>query len=59
MKYYPPRVNPITELRKEFPKWYVPDEAEERRTDNLEIAKARGKGAPKKRTAAGEFRHMV
>jgi len=50
--YYPPRIRVIQELRKAYPNWTVPDDAEEERLEKLKLKKARGKGAPKKRTAA-------
>lgn len=49
-------MNPITELRKAFPQWHVKDEKEQERFESLEIKKRRGKGTPKKRTAAGKLR---
>ncbi|KAF2669065.1 hypothetical protein BT63DRAFT_478948 [Microthyrium microscopicum] len=51
-EYYPPRVHPSVELRKAFPNWKVGDEHEDQRLANIENRKRRGKGTPKKRTAA-------
>ena len=54
-QYYPPRVRPIQELRREYPGLDFIDEDEETRLRGVEERKERGKGAPKKkRTAAGE-----
>jgi Mitochondrial ribosomal subunit S27 len=44
----------IKELKKEYPDWVVEDEDEEDRLEKIKLRKMRGKGAPKKRTAAGE-----
>ncbi|OCL04691.1 hypothetical protein AOQ84DRAFT_399958 [Glonium stellatum] len=55
--YYPPRVGTVQDLRKLYPEWDVPDDAEDDWLEHLQIAKTRGKGPPKKkRTAAGESR---
>ncbi|KIW09255.1 uncharacterized protein PV09_00178 [Verruconis gallopava] len=51
-KYYPPKVDVIQNLRKDYPDCLVPDEREELRLEAVEAKRARGKGAPKKRTAA-------
>jgi len=52
--YYPPRFRVIQEMRRAYPQWEVFDEEEMERVEKLERAKARGKGAPKKRrTKAG------
>jgi len=52
--YYPPRFRPIQELRRAYPDCYFVDERETERLHKLEMVKARGKGAPKKRrTKAG------
>ena len=52
--YYPPRFRVIQEMRRAYPDWEVFDEQEIERVEKLERAKARGKGAPKKRrTKAG------
>jgi small subunit ribosomal protein S33 len=52
--YYPPRFRVIQEMRRAYPDWEVFDEKEIERVQKLERAKARGKGAPKKRrTKAG------
>ena len=52
--YYPPRFRVIQEMRRAYPDWQVFDEEETERVEKLERAKARGKGAPKKRrTKAG------
>ena len=54
--YYPPRFRVVQELRRAYPDWDVFDEEEMERVEKLERAKARGKGAPKKRrTKAGMF----
>ena len=52
--YYPRRMGTIKELQKAYPDYEIFDEAEEDRQEKVRIAKARGKGPPKKkRTAAG------
>jgi small subunit ribosomal protein S33 len=52
--YYPPRIGTISHLRKLYPEFEVIDEEEEDWLEHLNVAKSRGKGAPKKkRTAAG------
>jgi len=52
--YYPPRFRVIQEMRRAYPDWEIFDEEEAERVEKLERAKARGKGAPKKRrTKAG------
>lgn len=52
-QYYPPRMSPIKELKNAYPEWTFPDEDEGMRLESIAARKARGKGAPKKRTAAG------
>nr|POE65215.1 mitochondrial 37s ribosomal protein s27 [Quercus suber] len=53
--YYPRRVATFVDLKKAYPGYEMYDEFEEERLEHLAIAKARGKGAPKKKkTAAGE-----
>lgn len=52
--YYPPRIGTIPQLRSLYPEHQIIDEAEEDWLEHLNVAKSRGKGAPKKkRTAAG------
>ena len=53
VKYYPPRIDVVKELRREYPDWQVFDEEEEERLEKIKLQKMRGKGPPKKRTAAG------
>lgn len=52
-KYYPPKINVIQDMRKDYPGCMIEDEQQELRLEAVEAKKARGKGAPKKRTAAG------
>jgi small subunit ribosomal protein S33 len=53
--YYPRRMGTIRDIRKLFPGFETFDEYEEDRLEGIQIAKSRGKGAPKKkRTAAGK-----
>ena len=51
-EYYPPRISVMRELRKAYPDWGVIDEDEDYRVHSLQLKKERGKGTPKKRTAA-------
>jgi small subunit ribosomal protein S33 len=52
--YYPRRVATFPELKKLYPGWEMYDEKEEDRLEHIQILKAKGKGAPKKKkTAAG------
>jgi small subunit ribosomal protein S33 len=54
--YYPRRVATFKDLQKLYPGFETYNEFEEDRLEHLQIAKSRGKGAPKKkRTAAGEI----
>jgi len=54
--YYPPRIGTISQLRKLYPEFEVIDDEEEDWLEHLNVAKSRGKGAPKKkRTAAGKI----
>jgi len=67
--YYPRRVATFKDLQKLYPGFETYNQFEEDRLEHLQIAKSRGKGAPKKkRTAAGksarelhvqESRHMI
>lgn len=53
--YYPRRVATFKDLQRLYPGFETYNEFEEDRLEHLQIAKSRGKGAPKKkRTAAGE-----
>merc|ERR1712070_614725 len=55
--YYPRRVATFKDLRALYPNHELYDEDEEDRLEHIQIAKSRGKGAPKKKkTAAGEYR---
>ena len=54
--YYPRRVATFKDFKNLYPGHETYDEFEEDRLEHLQIAKSRGKGAPKKkRTAAGEL----
>jgi hypothetical protein len=53
-QYYPPKYDVIQKLRQHYPENTVEDEKEELRLEAVEAKKARGKGAPKKRTKEGE-----
>jgi small subunit ribosomal protein S33 len=54
--YYPRRVATFKDLQRLYPAFETYNEHEEDRLEHLQIAKSRGKGAPKKkRTAAGEI----
>lgn len=55
--YYPRRVATFKNLRALYPNHELYDEDEEDRLEHIQIAKSRGKGAPKKKkTAAGKYR---
>lgn len=55
-EYYPPRIGTISQLRSLYPQYTLIDEEEEDWLEHLNVAKSRGKGAPKKkRTAAGKW----
>lgn len=58
--YYPRRVATFRDLQRLYPGYEMYNELEEDRLEHLQIAKSRGKGAPKKkRTAAGmDMREM-
>lgn len=52
--YYPRRVATYRDLKRLYPEYEMYDEEEEDRLEHIQIAKSRGKGAPKKKkTAAG------
>jgi small subunit ribosomal protein S33 len=58
--YYPRRVATFKDLQKLYPGFETYNEFEEDRLEHLQIAKSRGKGAPKKkRTAAGEIMRTI
>lgn len=58
--YYPRRVATFKDLQKLYPGFETYNEFEEDRLEHLQIAKSRGKGAPKKkRTAAGKIERKV
>merc|ERR1711939_870572 len=58
--YYPGRVATFKDLRALYPNHELYDEDEEDRLEHIQIAKSRGKGAPKKKkTAAGEYRMVM
>ncbi|KAF1998937.1 hypothetical protein P154DRAFT_621406 [Amniculicola lignicola CBS 123094] len=52
--YYPPRIGTTKQLRALYPDWAVIDDKEEDWVESLNIAKSRGKGAPKKKRTAAE-----
>jgi len=54
--YYPRRVATFTDLQKLYPGGDMYDETEEDRLEHIQIAKSRGKGAPKKKKSAAESR---
>lgn len=55
--YYPRRVATFKDFKSLYPGFETFDDFEEDRLEHLQIAKSRGKGAPKKKkSAAGEFR---
>jgi hypothetical protein len=60
--YYPRKSATVEDIQKEFAKFDLVtwNEEEEDRLEGLQIAKLRGKGAPKKkRTADGELIHLL
>ncbi|RMZ06763.1 hypothetical protein D0864_02150 [Hortaea werneckii] len=54
--YYPRRVATFKNLRALYPNHELYDEDEEDRLEHIQIAKSRGKGAPKKKKTAAESR---
>lgn len=52
--YYPPRIGTISQLRSLYPEHELIDEEEEDWLEHLNVAKSRGKGAPKKKRTAAE-----
>jgi len=57
--YYPRRVVTLRDLKNAYPGWQTWDEDEEARLDHIQIAKSRGKGAPKKKTSAEESKKFA
>ena len=57
--YYPPKFDVMQTLRRDYPDHQVEDEKEEMRLEAVEAKKARGKGAPKKRTKEGASSHTT
>ncbi|OAL51199.1 mitochondrial ribosomal protein-like protein of the small subunit [Pyrenochaeta sp. DS3sAY3a] len=53
-EYYPPRIGTISQLRSLYPQYTLIDEEEEDWLEHLNVAKSRGKGAPKKKRTAAE-----
>ncbi|KAF2841667.1 hypothetical protein M501DRAFT_1000939 [Patellaria atrata CBS 101060] len=56
--YYPRRVGTLKQLQKAYPGWETWDEKEEDRIEGLQVAKMRGKGAPKKKRTAAESKKL-
>ncbi|CBY00929.1 hypothetical protein IAQ61_011833 [Plenodomus lingam] len=52
--YYPPRIGTISQLRSLYGEHQLIDEDEEDWLEHLNVAKSRGKGAPKKKRTAAE-----
>ncbi|KAK3710588.1 hypothetical protein LTR37_010215 [Vermiconidia calcicola] len=52
--YYPRRIATFKDLKQAYPQWEMYDEKEEDRLEHLQIMKAKGKGAPKKKRVATE-----
>ncbi|KAG9196125.1 hypothetical protein G6011_01246 [Alternaria panax] len=52
--YYPPRIGTISQLRSLYPEHQLIDEEEEDWLEHLNVAKSRGKSAPKKKRTAAE-----
>ncbi|PPJ55251.1 hypothetical protein CBER1_04285 [Cercospora berteroae] len=52
--YYPRRVATFVDLKRLYPGYELYDDFEEDRLEHLQIAKSRGKGAPKKKKAKTE-----
>ncbi|EME43582.1 hypothetical protein DOTSEDRAFT_72824 [Dothistroma septosporum NZE10] len=50
--YYPRRVATFTDLKRLYPGKELYDDFEEDRLEHIQIAKSRGKGAPKKKKTA-------
>ncbi|EGP84839.1 unnamed protein product [Zymoseptoria tritici ST99CH_1A5] len=54
--YYPRRVATFVDLKRLYPGMELYDNFEEDRLEHIQIAKSRGKGAPKKKRTAAESR---
>ncbi|RKF58949.1 Mitochondrial 37S ribosomal protein S27 [Erysiphe neolycopersici] len=54
LAYYPRKVATLQDMNRCFPNWETLDEREEERLENLRIAKAKGKAAPKKKKTREE-----
>ncbi|GAB7362180.1 hypothetical protein MBLNU230_g2206t1 [Neophaeotheca triangularis] len=52
--YYPRRVAEYKDLKRLYPGYETYDDDEEDRLEGIQIAKSRGKGAPKKKRTAAE-----
>ncbi|KAF2718372.1 hypothetical protein K431DRAFT_306161 [Polychaeton citri CBS 116435] len=52
--YYPRRVATFKQLQQAYPNYETYDDFEEDRLESIQIAKSRGKGAPKKKRTAAE-----
>ncbi|KAF2730331.1 hypothetical protein EJ04DRAFT_473947 [Polyplosphaeria fusca] len=57
--YYPPRVGTISQLRALYPDYEIDDEQEEDWLEHLQIARSRGKAAPKKKKTAAESKKFT
>ncbi|KAF2768429.1 hypothetical protein EJ03DRAFT_336916 [Teratosphaeria nubilosa] len=54
--YYPRRTVTFRDLKTTYPGFEMYDEVEEDRLEHIGLAKARGKGAPRKKRSAAESR---
>ncbi|KAF2484664.1 mitochondrial ribosomal subunit S27-domain-containing protein [Neohortaea acidophila] len=52
--YYPRRVATFKDLQNNYPEWQMYNEKEEDRLEHIQVLKAKGKGAPKKKRTAAE-----
>jgi len=58
--YYPRRIATFKDLKQLYPGYEMYHEEEEDRLEHIQIAKSRGKGAPKKKkSAAGEYSRVI
>ncbi|KAF2715142.1 hypothetical protein K504DRAFT_421638 [Pleomassaria siparia CBS 279.74] len=52
--YYPPRIGTVAQLRSLYPEREILDDKEQDWIEHMQVAKSRGKGAPKKKRTAAE-----
>ncbi|KZF20655.1 hypothetical protein L228DRAFT_269951 [Xylona heveae TC161] len=57
--YYPRRVVTFKDLQKSYPEFEIFDDVQDDRIEHLQILKAKGKGAPKKKKSAEESKKFA